>query len=79
MRAWPCQRTTDGGISLPTANINTAGCDRQGRTVEAICSRMPRVSRRSPRNATCCVHGTPTMTRRPCRAAVSSSPISGTV
>ena len=25
IRAWPCQRTTDAGISLPSANISTAG------------------------------------------------------
>ena len=40
---------------------------------------LPRQLRRSSRNAMCCVHGTPTITRRPCRAAASRRATDGTV
>ncbi len=76
---WPCQRTTAGGISLPSAKSSAAGCAASARTAAAVSRRICRTSARSSRNATCCVHGTPAITFRPCRAASSSSASPGTV
>ncbi len=68
MRSRPCQRTMLGGISLPSANISTAGWSPSSRTlVEQLVFDLRGGASRSSRNAMCCDQGSPTMTRSPWR------------
>ena len=43
-----------------------------GICIHVVRGEIARLKRRSSRNATCCDHGRPTITRKPCRAASSS-------
>ena len=61
MRAWPCQRTTVAGISLPSATISTAGWSPSSRAPSTTVRRTSRSVLASSRNAMCCDQGSPTI------------------